>query len=109
MPITFVHGHRKGMNGYIKTAQEMYPPSEFGLGFAKSNPHECTTSCPGCRENVLNADHVCHWRCPGCKKAREDISQHKESLNDFLDIVLQVDVDGGPITKASIREVRPSQ
>lgn len=109
MPITFVHGHHKGMNGYIKTAQEMYPPSELGPGFSKSNPHECTSNCAGCKEKVINAEHTCHWRCPGCHKARGDISRHNESLNDFLDIVLQVEISSGSIINASIREVRPSQ
>lgn len=109
MPVTFVHGNHKGKNGYIKTAQENYPPHDFGSEFAQQSPHECVSHCAGCNGKSFTAEHTCTQSCGGCKKIRADILKHRKGLTEFVDITLQVEVSGGAIIKASVREVRPSE
>lgn len=109
MPVVFVHGPHKNTRGYIKSAQEIYPPASDGPALRQTDAHVCIARCGGCNQKSLTAEHICTFACPGCKKARDDASQLMASLNDFVDIALQVDIHGAAPIQASVREVRPSE
>lgn len=108
MPVVFVHGPHKGVEGYIRSVTESYPPANFGSNFG-NREHECITGCNGCKAKALSAEHTCPLHCRGCKQAREDISRHTQSLNDFIDIRLQIEKSGGDTVQVSVRDVRPSK
>ncbi|KAF7965296.1 hypothetical protein HWV62_44532 [Athelia sp. TMB] len=110
MPVTFVHGHHKGKLGYIRTAQETYPPSDPNPVLSQSYAcaHECAPDCASCKDEDLTKKHTCSWRCPACQDTPKDAKRYRDSLSEFLDVNLQVDVNGTFI-HASVREVRPQE